>query len=138
VVRPPHFPHGGGRPPQLIHGGGFGHPQGSVGGGSRSHPLGPKKKIWVWFRSPLPLRPYLQGCTDEVSTVTYARDRSLQPSFGSCLRVDCRGSSSGSKHVAPQILIVLFLIYLFDNIIQLISLRSLWYYGGWQLDNGSY
>jgi hypothetical protein len=33
--------------------------------------------------------------------------------------------------VAPQILIVLFLIYLFDNIIQLISLRSLWYYGGW-------
>jgi hypothetical protein len=27
--------------------------------------------------------------------------------------------------VAPQILIVLFLIYLFDNIIQLISLRSL-------------
>jgi hypothetical protein len=35
------------------------------------------------------------------------------------------------KTVAPQILIVLFLIYLFDNIIQLISLRSLWYYGGW-------
>jgi hypothetical protein len=35
------------------------------------------------------------------------------------------------KIVAPQILIVLFLIYLFDNIIQLISLRSLWYYGGW-------
>jgi hypothetical protein len=35
------------------------------------------------------------------------------------------------RHVAPQILIVLFLIYLFDNIIQLISLRSLWYYGGW-------
>jgi hypothetical protein len=34
-------------------------------------------------------------------------------------------------YVAPQILIVLFLIYLFDNIIQLISLRSLWYYGGW-------
>jgi hypothetical protein len=34
-------------------------------------------------------------------------------------------------HVAPQILIVLFFIYLFDNIIQLISLRSLWYYGGW-------
>jgi hypothetical protein len=34
-------------------------------------------------------------------------------------------------HVAPQMLIVLFLIYLFDNIIQLISLRSLWYYGGW-------
>jgi hypothetical protein len=33
--------------------------------------------------------------------------------------------------VAPQILIVLFLIYLFDNIIQLISLRSLWYYGEW-------
>jgi hypothetical protein len=33
--------------------------------------------------------------------------------------------------VAPQILIVLFFIYLFDNIIQLISLRSLWYYGGW-------
>jgi hypothetical protein len=33
--------------------------------------------------------------------------------------------------VAPQILIVLFLIYLFDNIILLISLRSLWYYGGW-------
>jgi hypothetical protein len=33
--------------------------------------------------------------------------------------------------VAPQILIVLFLIYLFDNIIQLISLRNLWYYGGW-------
>jgi hypothetical protein len=33
--------------------------------------------------------------------------------------------------VAPQILIVLFLIYLFDNIIQLISLRSLWYYGVW-------
>jgi hypothetical protein len=27
--------------------------------------------------------------------------------------------------VAPQILIVLFLIYLFDNIIQLISLRSM-------------
>jgi hypothetical protein len=26
--------------------------------------------------------------------------------------------------VAPQILIVLFLIYLFDNIIQLISLRN--------------
>jgi hypothetical protein len=37
----------------------------------------------------------------------------------------------GFKLVAPQILIVLFLIYLFDNIIQLISLRSLWYYGGW-------
>jgi hypothetical protein len=38
----------------------------------------------------------------------------------------------GETHgVAPQILIVLFLIYLFDNIIQLISLRSLWYYGGW-------
>jgi hypothetical protein len=36
-----------------------------------------------------------------------------------------------SSFVAPQILIVLFLIYLFDNIIQLISLRSLWYYGGW-------
>jgi hypothetical protein len=36
-----------------------------------------------------------------------------------------------SVFVAPQILIVLFLIYLFDNIIQLISLRSLWYYGGW-------
>jgi hypothetical protein len=36
-----------------------------------------------------------------------------------------------TKCVAPQILIVLFLIYLFDNIIQLISLRSLWYYGGW-------
>jgi hypothetical protein len=36
-----------------------------------------------------------------------------------------------SRSVAPQILIVLFLIYLFDNIIQLISLRSLWYYGGW-------
>jgi hypothetical protein len=36
-----------------------------------------------------------------------------------------------SQYVAPQILIVLFLIYLFDNIIQLISLRSLWYYGGW-------
>jgi hypothetical protein len=36
-----------------------------------------------------------------------------------------------SGTVAPQILIVLFLIYLFDNIIQLISLRSLWYYGGW-------
>jgi hypothetical protein len=36
-----------------------------------------------------------------------------------------------SDHVAPQILIVLFLIYLFDNIIQLISLRNLWYYGGW-------
>jgi hypothetical protein len=35
------------------------------------------------------------------------------------------------RSVAPQILIVLFLIYLFDNIIQLISLRSLWYYGGW-------
>jgi hypothetical protein len=34
-------------------------------------------------------------------------------------------------YVAPQILIVLFLIYLFDNIIQLISLRNLWYYGGW-------
>jgi hypothetical protein len=33
--------------------------------------------------------------------------------------------------VAPQILIVLFLIYLFDNIIQLISLRILWYYGRW-------
>jgi hypothetical protein len=32
--------------------------------------------------------------------------------------------------VAPQILIVLFLIYLLDNIIQLFSLRSLWYYGG--------
>jgi hypothetical protein len=38
---------------------------------------------------------------------------------------------SVSKLVAPQILIVLFLIYLFDNIIQLISLRSLWHYGGW-------
>jgi hypothetical protein len=38
---------------------------------------------------------------------------------------------SNSRHVAPQILIVLFLIYLFDNIIQLISLRNLWYYGGW-------
>jgi hypothetical protein len=37
----------------------------------------------------------------------------------------------GSFIVAPQIVIVLFLIYLFDNIIQLISLRSLWYYGGW-------
>jgi hypothetical protein len=37
----------------------------------------------------------------------------------------------GYDDVAPQILIVLFLIYLFDNIIQLISLRSLWYYGGW-------
>jgi hypothetical protein len=36
-----------------------------------------------------------------------------------------------TPYVAPQILIVLFLIYLFDNIIQLISLRSLWYYGGW-------
>jgi hypothetical protein len=36
-----------------------------------------------------------------------------------------------SENVAPQILIVLFLIYLFDNIIQLISLRNLWYYGGW-------
>jgi hypothetical protein len=36
-----------------------------------------------------------------------------------------------AQTVAPQILIVLFLIYLFDNIIQLISLRSLWYYGGW-------
>jgi hypothetical protein len=36
-----------------------------------------------------------------------------------------------TQDVAPQILIVLFLIYLFDNIIQLISLRSLWYYGGW-------
>jgi hypothetical protein len=35
------------------------------------------------------------------------------------------------EDVAPQILIVLFLIYLFDNIIQLISLRNLWYYGGW-------
>jgi hypothetical protein len=33
--------------------------------------------------------------------------------------------------VAPHILIVLFLIYLFDNIIQLFSLRSLWYYEGW-------
>jgi hypothetical protein len=33
--------------------------------------------------------------------------------------------------VAPQILIVLFFIYVFDNIIQLISLRNLWYYGGW-------
>jgi hypothetical protein len=43
-------------------------------------------------------------------------------------------SSSSPCHavlVAPQILIVLFFIYLFDNIIQLISLRSLWYYGGW-------
>jgi hypothetical protein len=40
-----------------------------------------------------------------------------------------RKSERGS--VAPQILIVLFLIYLFDNIIQLISLRSLWYYRGW-------
>jgi hypothetical protein len=38
---------------------------------------------------------------------------------------------SGWVNVAPQILIVLFLIYLFDNIIQLISLRNLWYYGGW-------
>jgi hypothetical protein len=38
---------------------------------------------------------------------------------------------SSTTFVAPQILIVLFLIYLFDNIIQLISLRSLWYYGGW-------
>jgi threonine dehydrogenase-like Zn-dependent dehydrogenase len=36
-----------------------------------------------------------------------------------------------SEIVAPQILIVLFFIYLFDNIIQLISLRNLWYYGGW-------
>jgi hypothetical protein len=36
-----------------------------------------------------------------------------------------------ARVVAPQILIVLFLIYLFDNIIQLIFLRSLWYYGGW-------
>jgi hypothetical protein len=33
--------------------------------------------------------------------------------------------------VASQILIVLFFIYLFDNIIQLISLKSLSYYGGW-------
>jgi hypothetical protein len=40
-------------------------------------------------------------------------------------------STPRSLGVAPQILIVLFLIYLFDNIIQLISLRSLWYYGGW-------
>jgi hypothetical protein len=36
-----------------------------------------------------------------------------------------------ASSVAPQILIVLFFIYLFDNIIQLISLRNLWYYGGW-------
>jgi hypothetical protein len=41
------------------------------------------------------------------------------------------GGRNGGRDVAPQILIVLFLIYLFDNIIQLISLRSLWYYGGW-------
>jgi hypothetical protein len=41
------------------------------------------------------------------------------------------GASDGALSVAPQILIVLFLIYLFDNIIQLISLRNLWYYGGW-------
>jgi hypothetical protein len=40
-------------------------------------------------------------------------------------------SMSSREAVAPQILIVLFLIYLFDNIIQLIYLRSLWYYGGW-------
>jgi hypothetical protein len=45
----------------------------------------------------------------------------LEPRLGECL---------SRRVVAPQILIVLFLIYLFDNIIQLISLRSLWYYGG--------
>jgi hypothetical protein len=42
-----------------------------------------------------------------------------------------RKMANAAHNVAPQILIVLFLIYLFDNIIQLISLRSLWYYGGW-------
>jgi hypothetical protein len=42
-----------------------------------------------------------------------------------------RERESQRESVAPQILIVLFLIYLFDNIIQLISLRSLLYYGGW-------
>jgi uncharacterized DUF497 family protein len=41
-----------------------------------------------------------------------------------------RIEEKAAGYVAPQILIVLFLIYLFDNIIQLISLRSLWYYGG--------
>jgi hypothetical protein len=47
------------------------------------------------------------------------------------LGIDFLEKTCVDKHVAPQILIVLFLIYLFDNIIQLISLRSLWYYGGW-------
>jgi hypothetical protein len=31
----------------------------------------------------------------------------------------------------PDFNSLIFLIYLFDNIIQLISLRNLWYYGGW-------
>jgi hypothetical protein len=47
------------------------------------------------------------------------------------LRNPLRFTGVDIKTVAPQILIVLFFIYLFDNIIQLISLRSLWYYGGW-------
>jgi hypothetical protein len=47
------------------------------------------------------------------------------------LREREKGGVCESLTVVPQILIVLFLIYLFDNIIQLISLRSLWYYGGW-------
>jgi hypothetical protein len=59
---------------------------------------------------------------------------SLASMFG--MRVRIALAEKGIKYeykeqVAPQILIVLFLIYLFDNIIQLISLRNLWYYGGW-------
>jgi hypothetical protein len=34
------------------------------------------------------------------------------------------GSDVPTNHVAPQILIVLFLIYLFDNIIQLFSFKE--------------
>jgi hypothetical protein len=48
-----------------------------------------------------------------------------------CSPISEGGLGIRNVSVAPQILIVLFLIYLFNNIIQLISLRSLWYYGGW-------
>jgi hypothetical protein len=66
-----------------------------------------------------PLDPFtLNG-----SRVVSGDPRTVRPVYFKRVRGSCR--------VAPQILIVLFLIYLFDNIIQLISLRSLWYYGGW-------
>jgi hypothetical protein len=64
----------------------------------------------------LPFYPYFTISSTHTITPTHTITSTLTPTHTI--------TSTLTPTVVPQILIVLFLIYLFDNIIQLISLRS--------------